>query len=155
MSTVIVRSASQMTKVIAITLKGSPKKPFATMTLQQLFAMVKPYNVEHVLLVNEKDEFIGYIPGKRALKEVGGDKAVEAIDKYLVKVLSDPETCGVLRDLGGVTREDTVAETDNAFQAQAKLWSNEKIQGLIVHKHLKPVGYISKVDVLRINAGLL
>ncbi len=33
--------------------------------------------------------------------------------------------------------------------------ANEKVQGLILHKQLKPVGFISKVDVLRINAGLL
>ena len=145
----------KMTKPIVVTLKGSSKKPFATMTLQQLFAMLKPYNLEHVLLMNEKDEFIGYIPGKRAVKEFTAEKAMDAIDKYIIKVLSKPEECAVLRDIGGATREDTVAENDTAFQAQAKLWANEKVQGLILHKHLKPVGFISKVDVLRINAGLL
>ena len=145
----------QMSKTIVVAIKGSARKPFPSMTLQQLFAVLKPYNLEHVLLSSEKDDFIGYIPGKRAAKEFTGDKAAEAIDKYIVKVLADPSGCAVLRDVGGVTRDDTIAETANAFQAQAKLWSNEKIQGLVLHRHLKPVGFISKVDVLRINAGLL
>ncbi|HEY0104530.1 MAG TPA: hypothetical protein VGB91_00500, partial [Rhizomicrobium sp.] len=88
---------SKMTKSIVVTLKGSPKKPFATMTLQQLFAMLKPYRLEHVLLTNEKEEFIGYVPGKRAAKEFTGDKAMEAIDKFLVKVLMNPAESPVLR----------------------------------------------------------
>ncbi|MEJ0044033.1 MAG: hypothetical protein WDM81_18265 [Rhizomicrobium sp.] len=145
----------QMRKSIVVSIKGSDKKPFLWMTLHQIFMMLKPYNVEHVLLSNEKDAFIGYIPGKRAMKDFTGEKAMDAIDKYLVKVLQTPADCAVLRELGGATRDDTIAETDNAFQAQAKLWANEKMQGLVLHKHLKPVGYISKVDVLRINAGLL
>ncbi|HEY0300713.1 MAG TPA: hypothetical protein VGC36_05245 [Rhizomicrobium sp.] len=144
----------KMTKSIVVTIKGSAKKPFASMTLQRLFAMLKPYNLEHVLLTSEKDEFIGYIPGKRAAKEFSGDKAVEAIDKYIVRVVAKPDDCAILRELGGATRDDTIAESENAFQAQAKLWADEKIQGLVLYKHLKPVGYISKVDILRLNAGL-
>jgi len=145
----------KMTKPIVVTLKGSSKKPFATMTLQQLFAMLKPYNLEHVLLMNEKDEFIGYIPGKRAAKEFTGDKAMENIDKFIVKIFANPADCTILRDVGGATRDDTIAETETAMSAQAKLWTNEKIQGLVIHRQLKPVGFISKVDVLRLNVGLL
>jgi hypothetical protein len=145
----------KMTKAIVVTLKGSPKKPFATTTLQQLFAVLKPYNLEHVLMMNEKDEFLGYVPGKRAAKEFAGDKAMENIDKFIVKVLTNPSDCGVVRELGGATHDDTIDERENAMNAQAKIWANEKIAGLIVHQRLKPVGYIAKVDVLRINAGLL
>jgi len=145
----------KMTKSIVLTIKGSAKKPFASMTLQQLFAVLKPYNLDHVLLMDDKDGFIGYIPGKRAAKEFGGDKAIENVDKYIVQVIAKPSECAILRDLGGVTSDDTISESENAFQAQAKLWTNEKIQGLVLHRKLKPVGFISKVDVLRINAGLL
>jgi hypothetical protein len=145
----------QMKKPIVVTIKGSGRKPFAWMTLHQLFLVLKPYNVEHVLLMTEREEFIGYLPGKRAAKDFTGDKAMENIDKYVIQVLVKPEGSAVLRDLGGVTADDTVAETENALQAQAKLWANEKVQGLVLHRKLKPVGFISKVDVLRINAGLL
>jgi hypothetical protein len=145
----------KMTKAITVTLKGSPKKPFATITLQQLFAVLKPYNLEHVLLMDDKDAFVGYVPGKRAKTEFTGDKAMENIDKFIVKVLTRTSESAVLRDLGGVTGDDTIKESETAFDAQAQLWKNEKVQGLIVQRKLKPVGFISKVDVLRINAGLL
>ncbi len=119
----------QMRKSIVVTLKGSAKKPFMWMTLQQLFATLKPYNVEHVLLATEKDEFLGYIPGKRAVKEFTAEKAMENIEKYIVNVLVKPADCAVLRDIGGATRDDTVAESDNAFQAQAKLWRTRRCRG--------------------------
>lgn len=145
----------KMTKAIVVTIKGSAKKPFPAITLQQLFTILKPYSLEHVLLTNEKDDFVGYIPGKRAAKEFTGDKGIENIDKYIVSVLAKPDEAAILRELGGVTADDTIAEGDNAFEAAAKLWKNEKVQGLILHHKLKPVGFISKVDVLRINSGLL
>jgi hypothetical protein len=145
----------KMTKAISLTIKGGTKKPFATITLQQLFALLKPFNLEHVLLTNDKDEFVGYIPGKRALKEFGGDKAMEAIDKYIVKLLMNPQESAILRELGGATAEDTFDETGYAMDAQARIWANEKLTGLILHSKLKPVGFISKLDLLRINAGLL
>jgi len=66
----------------------------------------------------------------------------------------NPSESAVLRDLGGVTSDDTIAESKNSFQAQEMLWANDKVQGLILHRKLKPVGFISKVDILRINAGL-
>jgi hypothetical protein len=145
-------SSAEMTKTVVLTLKGGPKKPFATVTLQQLFGTLKPFSLEHVILTNDKDELIGYIPGKRAAVEFTGDKAVAQIDKYLVQVLVDPEKCAVLRELGGVTRDDTIGADDDSLHAQAKIWANEKANGLILHRHLKPVGFISKMDVLRLNA---
>ncbi len=142
----------KLTKSVVVTLRGSAKKPFAAFTLQQLFATLKPYGLQHVLLLGEKDEFIGYIPGKRALAEFAGDKAEEKIGKYLVKVFANPGECAVLREIGGVTRDDTVSESETALHAEAKIWANDNVHGLVIHRHLKPVGYISKVDVLRLNA---
>jgi hypothetical protein len=141
-----------MKKSVVLTIKGGPKKPFATITLQQLFGTLKPFSLDHVILTNDKDELIGYIPGKRAAAEFTSDKAVANIDKYIVQVLTDPEKCAVLRELGGVTRDDTIGADEDSLHAQAKIWANEKANGLILHRHLKPVGFISKMDVLRLNA---
>jgi len=143
----------QMTKPISLIVKGSAKKPFATLTLEQLFLALKPFNLLHVVLLNDKDEFVGYIPGKRALKEFGGEKPDEKITKFIVKVLANPADGGVLRDIGGITSADTINETETARDAEGKIWANENVHGLIVHRHLKPIGVISKVDVLRVNAG--
>ncbi len=145
--------AENMTKPISLTIKGSAKKPFSTITLEQLFLALKPFNLQHVVLVNDKDDFVGYIPGRRALKEFAGDKPEEKITKFIVKVLADPSAGGVLRDIGGITRDDTINETDTARDAEGKVWANDNVHGLVVHRHLKPIGVISKVDVLRVNAG--
>jgi hypothetical protein len=145
----------QMTKAIVLTLKGSSKKPFASITLQQLFLTLKPFHLEHVLLTNERGDFIGYIPGKRASKEFTGDKAVESIDKFIVKILENPSDSAKLREIGGANSDDTVAETDNTQSAEAKIWANDNVQGLVIHHKLKPAGFISKVDVLRLNVGRL
>jgi hypothetical protein len=140
-------------KTITLTLKASAKdKSFSTVTLQQLFQMLKPLSLMHVLLVNPKGQFIGYIPGKRAITEFAGDKTDEKIGKYLVKLLDDPEKSPILREISGVAGDDTVAETDDSRHAEAKIWANEGVQGFVIHRRLKPVGYISKGDLLKLNA---
>lgn len=147
------KTPAEMTKDITVTLKGSKKAPFPTITLQQLFLTLKPFRLEHVLLMSDTDHFIGYIPGKRAAKEFTGDNAADKITKYVVNVIEKPDDAGVLREIGGVPDSDTVKETDDARYAEAMLWANEAITGLVVKRRSKPLGYISKVDVLRLNAG--
>ena len=140
-------------KAITLTLKASPKdKDFSTVLLQQLFAALKPLTLQHVLLVNPKGQFIGYIPGKRAISEFASEKSDEKIGKYIVRVLDHPESSSILREISGAGAEDTVAETDDSRHAEAKLWANEGIQGFVIHRHLKPVGYISRTDLLKLNA---
>ena len=146
----------KMTKPVVVTLRASPKGDFSHQALLQLFAAVGPYNLEHVILLDEKGDFLGYIPGKRAKKEFVGEKALANIEKFIIAVFKKPgENLGLLRELGGATRDDTIEQSDTSMNAQAKLWANDKVQGLIVHQHLKPVGFISRMDVLRINAGML
>jgi len=140
---------------IALTIRSSNRKPFASITLQQLFLALKPFPLEHVLLMNEKNNFIGYIPGKRALKEFVGDGAVENIDKYIVKVLANPSENAVLREIGGATNDDAISEAKDTQVAEAQIWTNEKTNGLVIHRGLQPIGYISKVDLLRLNVGRL
>ncbi|HWD29488.1 MAG TPA: hypothetical protein VG387_20115 [Rhizomicrobium sp.] len=144
----------KLTKDIVLTVRAG-KTDFPHQSLLQLFAILGQYNLEHVILLDEKGDFVGYIPGKRAKKEFTGEKALANIDKYIVTVLKKPAESAVLRDLGGATRDDTIEQNDTSMNAQAKLWANDKVQGLIVHQHLKPVGFISRMDVLRINAGML
>lgn len=148
------RQPSEMTKDIAVTLRASKRTPFPTITLQQLFLTLKPFRLEHVLLLSDKDQFIGYIPGKRALKEFTADNAAEKITKYVVNVLEKPEGSAVIREIGGAPEADTVKESDDSFYAERLLWANESVNGLVVMRRSRPVGYISKVDVLRLKAGL-
>ncbi|HWA89194.1 MAG TPA: hypothetical protein VG889_04120 [Rhizomicrobium sp.] len=147
------RAPAEMTREITVTLKGSKKGPFPTLTLQQLFLTLKPFWLEHVLLVDAGEQFVGYIPGKRALKEFTGDNAADKITKYVVNPIEKPDEAGVLREIGGAPEADTVRDTDDARYAEAMLWANESVNGLVVKRRAKPVGFISKVDILRLNAG--
>jgi hypothetical protein len=147
------KTPAEMTKDITVTLKRSTKMPFATITLQQLFLTLKPFRLEHVLLLDETDHFIGYIPGKRASKEFTGDNAADKITKYIVNVIEKPDDAAVVREIGGVPDADTVKDNDNVRYVEAMLWANESINGFVVKRKSKPFGYISKVDVLRLNAG--
>ena len=140
-------------KAITLTLKASPKgKSFSTVTLQQLFQMLKPLSLQHVLLVTPKGQFIGYIPGKKAISEFASDKSDEKIGKYIVKLMDDQGKSSILREINGASGDDTIAETDDSRHAEAKVWANEGVQGFVIHRHLKPVGYISKGDLLKLNA---
>jgi hypothetical protein len=147
------KPAAEKTKDITVTLKGSRKTPFATITLQQLFLTLKPFRLEHVLLIAENDQFIGYLPGKRASKEFTGDNAADKITKYVVRVFEKPDDAGIIREIGGASDTDTVKDNDDVRYAEAMLWANEAINGLVVKRKSVPFGYISKVDVLRLNAG--
>jgi hypothetical protein len=147
------RPPAELNKLIAVTLKGSKKGPFPTLTLQQLFLTLKPFRLEHVILMDANEQFVGYIPGKRAAKEFTGDNAAEKITKYIVNPVEKPDDAPALREIGGAPDADTVKDTDDARYAEAILWANEQVNGLVVKHKSRPIGYISKVDVLRLNAG--
>ena len=156
------KAPDEVGKDIVLTIRGSRKMSLATYTLQQVFLTLKPYSLLHVLLKDEKDAFIGYIAGKRAIKEFTGgdtpgaaDESANKITKYIVWVIDHPDEAGVLREIGGATSEDTVKDTDDTFDAERTFWGNEAVQGLVVLHHLRPAGYISKVDVLRLSVGRL
>jgi hypothetical protein len=163
-------------KAITLTLKASAKdRGFSTVTLQQLFQLLKPLTLTHVLLVSRKGNFVGYIPGKRAITEFASDKSDEKIGKYIVKLLeasdadsarrSDirqnpdgsatekeiPDRTLILREIGGSAGLDTLAETDDSRHGEAKIWKDESVHGFVIHSHLKPIGYISKADLIKLN----
>jgi hypothetical protein len=140
-----------MDKRIVLTIKGSKKSIFNPITLKQLFESMSPFKLEHVLLMND-DKFVGYIPGERAVKEFTGKDAETNIANYIVKVLGKAENEDVLRKLDGVTSDDTVDEKDNIRHAVIKFYANDSVPGLVVHRQLQPVGYITKVDLLTLTS---
>lgn len=148
------RPASEMNKSIIVTLKASRRISFPTSTLQQLFLVLKSFKLQHVLLLDERDRFVAYIPGPRALKEFTGDGAADKITKYLVKVLENPESSDIVHDIGGTAQSDTIKSSQDIGDARKELWKDETVQGLVVLRKLKPIGYISKMDVLKLHAGL-
>jgi hypothetical protein len=148
------RPSSEMSRNIMVTLKASRRMPFPTTTLQQLFLMLKSFKVQHVLLVDDKDRFVAYIPGARALKEFTGGDAADKITKYVVRVLLNPDSSEIVHEIGGNAQSDTIKTSQDVGDARKELWKDETVQGLVVLRKMKPVGYISRLDVLKLHAGL-
>ncbi|HTT98489.1 MAG TPA: hypothetical protein VMF58_10595 [Rhizomicrobium sp.] len=147
------KPASEMNKNIIVTIKASRHKTFATATLPQLFLMLKSFKLLHVLLLDDRDRFIAYIPGARALKEFTGNDAVEKITKYITSVLENPERSEVVHELGGAAQLDTIRSSQDLGDARKELWKSEQLQGLVVMRKLKPIGYIRRLDVLDLASG--
>ncbi len=135
-------------KKIVLTLKGSKKAEFNPVVLRQLFATLAPFKLEHVVLMQDGETFVGYIPGKRAAADFSGANAETKIADSVIKVLANPAETKALKAMTGATMDDVVADTDNIRQAVIKFNADETVQELIVHKHLKPVGVITKSDLL-------
>jgi len=146
--------ASDKARSFIVTLKASRRIPFPTTTLQQLFLVLKSFKVLHVLLLDDKDRFVAYIPGARALKDFTGDGAADRITKYIAQVLDNPDRSSVVHEIGGTAQSDTIKSTQDIGDARKELWKDESIQGLVVLRKFRPVGYISKIDVLKLHAGL-
>lgn len=142
----------KMEKKVVLTLRGGKKAPFNTDVLKRVFATLAPFKLEHVLLLGDGDEFIGYIPGDRAKKDFSGPDADVKIGKCIIDVFAHPSEVTALRAMGGISRDDTIPETDDVRSAAAKLWANSAVQALVIHRHLKPVGVIDKFGVLSLTS---
>ncbi len=142
-------------KKIVLTIKASKRAIFNPRILRQLFAALAP-QLEHVILMSDGDAFVGYIPGPRALKEFTGDNAESKIGACIIDVLKEPtkeSSVKALRGLGGITSSETVDETDFVRQATAKMYLDENCQGFLIHRHLKPVGMITKVELFALASS--
>jgi hypothetical protein len=145
--------SSEFDKKIVLTLRDSRRNSFNPVVLRALFATLSPYKLEHVLLLDQDDHFTGYIPGDRAIKEFNGTNAESKIADAIVKVLAHPSETKALRGMNGITLDDTVSETDDIRQAAIKIYADDAVNGLVVHKRLRPVGVISKVDLLMLTSS--
>ncbi len=145
------KSSEELTRKIVLTLRASPRMEFNPVTLRALFGTLAPFKLEHVVLLDDEGRFAGYIPGNRALKDFNGENGETKIAKSIVALLakpSDPDALKALKGLGGIPRGNTVDQKDDIRHAAALVYANEAVPGLIVHKNLRPIGVISKDDLL-------
>jgi hypothetical protein len=132
--------------------KGGPV--FNPVYLKQLFETLKGFTKsEHVILLNEHDEFMGYIPWANAVKEFTGDNAESKIAKNIVEVLDDPSKSTRLRALGGMATQDLISDADTIHEAAKKTWNDDPMHGLVVYhanRNRKLVGIIARNAVLQL-----
>ncbi len=141
---------------IMVTIKKSKKggPVFNPVIVKQLFDKLKDFKKsEHVILVNEHDEFMGYIPWANAVKDFTGDNAESKIVKNIVEVLDDPSKSTRLRAMGGMATQDLISDGDTIHDAAKKTWNDDPMHGLVVYhanRNRKLVGVIARNAVLQL-----
>jgi len=141
--------------------KASGKSVFNPIELRKLFEKLKSFeNFVHILLVNEHDEYIGYVPAAYARVFMVGDNAETQIARYIVDVLADPGSSIVLREIGnfnikkciGLSLRDCISDTALVSEA-LKAMTDNHLRGLVVFKdqrNRKPLGVIYDEDLVRL-----
>ena len=143
-------------KSILVTLKkSSGKSVFNPVVLRQLFTALKTFaKFDHILLMNEHDELVGYIPALRARTDFIGNNGESAITKYIINVLAEPATSSILRDIGGLSTDEMISDNDTIARAVELTWDGLK-RGLVICKgrrNRKPVSIIFKEDLYKLAA---
>jgi CBS domain-containing protein len=157
-------SSKYADKNIFVTIKKG-KGVFNPNVLKQIFAGLKGYgNFLHVLLVNEHDEYVGYLPAMYARSYMIGDTGETLIARYITDVLEDPSR-GDLREINssvfdgrvwkrcvGLTVRDCISEDRSVSEAMRMVTENH-VRGLVVYKGdrvRKPIGVLWDEDLVRL-----
>ena len=165
--------ASRDRKILLTIQKGKASSKRAEVSLnpvvlRDLFEKLKPFDrSEHVLLVDERFRFAGYIPWAAAMKDFTGDNAETKIRNAVINVLANPsdkKAAKALRGMGGMAQDDCISDKLTIRDAAKQTWGtpmgekssdDETVNGLIVYKGkdiTKPVGVLTKKGLLQLVA---
>ena len=156
----VVRNPSSYTdkSVFLIIKKSSGKSVFNPVILKRLFERLSGFaNFAHVLLVNEHDEYVGYIPAGYVRRELLSAEDTESlIVKYIVNVLASPRGSDVLRQISGqisgLSVDECISDNETVSTALKKV-TEGLFRGLVVFKdtrNRKPIGVIWSEDLIKL-----
>jgi hypothetical protein len=131
---------------------GPAPNGFNPIPIKQLFIALKDKpNFLHVLLVDEHDEYLGYIPAFYARSHFAEENSEPAIRRYIIDVLSSASASTVLREIGGFSTEDWVSNEDKVSVAMSRM-SDRLLRGLVVlhgSHHRRPIAVVYADDLIR------
>ena len=140
---------------ITVRLKASSSSKFNPVDLKVLFeALGKQPGFIHLLLIDKKDEFVGYLPGFVAKRMFTGEDAVGNIARYLVGVFSDDSNSALLSTIDGAGKADIISDEVKVGDVLTKMAGGFK--RLVVLKngyHRRPVGVIDFGELLTGTLG--
>jgi hypothetical protein len=150
------------------TLEKREEAVFNPVILRDLFEKLKAFDrSEHILLLDEREQFIGYIPWANAIKDFTGENAETKIRNAIVNVLANPhdaKSVKALRAMNGMGADDCISDTATIRDAAKMMWGTvpgEKpreepaVNGLVLYhgaKISRPVGVLTKVSLLQLVA---
>ena len=144
--------------VLLIIKKSSGKSVFNPVILRRLFERLSGFgSFSHVLLVNEHDEYVGYIPAGYVRRELLSAEDTESlIVKYIVNVLASPRQSDVLRQISGqisgLSVDECISDNETVSTALKKV-TEGLFRGLVVFKdtrNRKPIGVIWSEDLIKL-----
>lgn len=138
-------------KEVFLTIKGG-RKAHNPVELKQLFEKLVefPYFF-HVLLVDGKGEYLGYIPAKAVKKQFIEKNGETQITTYIVDVFADHKKSEELRKIHGAAQQDTIEDTADILDAGRIMRKNEAVEALVVFSKRKPFGVLDKQSVLTLT----
>ena len=156
-------SSKYTDKSVFVTVKKG-KGVFNPNVLKQIFAGLKGYpNFVHVLLVNEHDEYLGYLPAVYARSYMIGDTGETLIARYITDVLDNP-AANNLREINstwsdgvlvkkciGLTQHECISDERPVSEAIERV-TKDHVRGLVVYRgnrNRKPIGVLWDEDLLR------
>ena len=151
----VVRNPSAYAKkdIVLTIKKSSGKAMFNPILLKRLFDALKGFeNFLHIILVNEHDEYVGYMPAAYARWPLLVGDTETLIVKYIIDVLTNPHLSIVLREINGLSINDFVFGHELVSAAQRKM-TDDHLRGLIVFKserNRKPTGVLYEEDVVKL-----
>jgi len=152
-------------KSIFVTIKKG-KDAFNPSVLKDIFIGLRGYaNFVHILLVNEHDEYVGYLPAAYARLYMTGDNAETLIARYIVDVLKNPQALN-LREINspavtdgfmvkrclGLSRHECISDERPVSEAM-KMMTENHVRGLVVYRGnriRKPIGVLWDEDLVRL-----
>jgi hypothetical protein len=147
---------SYETKDVFLTIKkATGKSIFNPIVLLKLFKGLSGFkNFIHILLVNEHDEFVGYIPAGYARWDLLHASDPETlIVKYIIDVLADPRKSDRLREIKGLSVDECIFDHERVSAALKKV-SDGLFRGLVIFKdkrNRKPLGVIYAEALFQLN----
>jgi hypothetical protein len=140
-------------KILVTFRKSSDKNAvFNPIPLKQLFLALKDKaNFLHVLLVDDHDEYVGYIPAFYARSNFTGDNAETMIRRYIIDVLAGSLPSDTLRSIGGLGSNDWISNEEKVASAMKRM-ADGLLRGLVVlrgGRHRQPIAVIYADDLIR------
>ncbi len=141
---VVKRPANYTAKDIIVSLKASSDR-FNPVELKRLFVALRDQpGFVHLLLLDKREEFVGYIPGFYAKSEFSGSQAEVRLARYVIDVFADPTNSVYLRDIGGAANVDVISDEAKISDAIEKMAGSFR-NLVVLHggRHRKPVGLVN------------
>lgn len=129
------------------------KGTFNPIKINELFLKINFPNLLHILMVDEHDEYLAYIPGFEARSRMAKAGTESLIAQHIVKAMSTPYGESIkLHEINGLSIEDTIFDHETVADALVRV--AQGYRGFVVFRGKslrRPVGVIWASELVQQN----